>query len=551
MEELNSPTELSREQRRELDKLIPLFNFFAERCVNECERRVEPFNEESLHQFIGQIGTDDILQTYFIFTYMNLIPQQGSLQSRNKFNNIGNHWEKLVKRIYDFRTKFGDSVYLDLFEDDLRNVWLTARKMEAGDERDFSTIYTETLPQNYEIQLSETRTLYLELHRQNPILSDSVVRHKRFFISEDEKKWINGVHYFGVDLDDRKHIENFMHKFMRDRLSRRHQVLPSDRMQNEYFLHFHADSIPSDLIYPNVSWKKLNALCEKTEEDLPLAWGPKFFPLILTQVSKARKMAAAEGISDKYGKAPTRSRGISPFVSRYPDRYWVFVEYPDEIQNITTFHFLESTKALHKCDSEEKIPGYLKAVFENKRKKWFERETEKAKKLEERRGKEPPFYGSLYYYNEDDKSPLEEKYSGELIPSTKPIDLDELFTDPIQNYLAKKFNKKGVVKDAAAKFGLTKRRIQQIKKEVGQKLDGEEEERLAYLSVWYPGIDDDDVFRGELTRIASLRYRKPYYKWHDIYEEGEDTNDDTKTGGERRDYLSKKYPQFEKRLKKM
>ena len=79
-----------------------------------------------------------------------------------------------------------------------------------------------------------------------------------------------------------------------------------------------------------------------------------------------------------------------------------------------------------------------------------------------------------------------------------------------------------------------------MKKKVEEILDKEEDELLAYLCVSTPGIDDNDIWRGELRRISALLYRKPHYESPQLFpEKGEVIEKD-----KRKEELVEKYPEL-------
>jgi len=281
-----------------------------------------------------------------------------------------------------------------------------------------------------------------------------------------------------------------MHELARRHFPEDWQILP-DRSQAEYLWHFH-----SDLLDPSISWKELDAKCQKVG-GVPLPFGPKFINLIDQEFEKYCKEFGVKRESKKL-----ESFESSP--SHYPTKYWILMKSPDEAENIVSFHFLGAVSKLDKVDAVEAIPRYLEISLKRAVVKWIGREKEKAKTREERIGKEPSMV-SIDAPIEDDKGDEKGSFadiiSGALLPTFELLDIDELFPDEIRNYIAKNLTKKS--NEIAAKFGLSSGRIRQIKAEVEAVLE-EYFEKTAYLGVYIPGPVD------ELVRIARLRYRKPY-----------------------------------------
>ena len=100
-----------------------------------------------------------------------------------------------------------------------------------------------------------------------------------------------------------------------------------------------------------------------------------------------------------------------------------------------------------------------------------------------------------------------------------------------------------MVKKAANKFGKSERRMQQVTKEVGDILDELCDVRVAHLCVWLPGIDDPNIVRGELKRLASLRYKKPQPQRPPKLTKGRVTKRE-----KRKAKLTEKHPDLEKKL---
>lgn len=498
------------DDRKHLDALMPLFEFFKERCIRECENRGLLFAETSFYQLLKRIGSDTLLQAYFIFTYAALIPRKASLQIGERLKKIEDPFGQFAAKMYKLRNEWAKEkdLYLDVFEDDCVRVWGACRKIEAGDSRSFNEIYSEMLPKVREIHKNDTMSIRLELLRDFP--NDHLIRDEIYHTAEGEK-WITGIHYFGIDHKDRRSIENFMHRFMRDYLSASWQILPQ-RSQAEHLLHFHTEPLPREVLTPNIMWDHIEGICEKAP-GIPLAWAPKFINLIRAGERQARKMALKNGMADDYGIKPARDTlaDSSSFPSSYSAKYWLFAEDPDNEKNIVSFHFLGAIEKLPRCDSEDKLPGYLKTVFWRDLRKFFGREKDKEKALEKKLGSKPKYFEDLHHFDKEGRE-REERIEGGILPTIEPINLDELFPDPVDNYIANHFSQKNMVKDAAKRFGKSVRTIQRRKKRVEEILDMAEGERLAHLSVYIPGIEAIDSFQGELMRVAALRYRKPHYK---------------------------------------
>jgi hypothetical protein len=379
---------------------------------------------------------------------------------------------------------------------------LACQKRFAGDDRDFGEILSESAPKEYELKGYKTTTYY-RVYRQIPVRPDWVLRNIKDE-SGEEPKWMVWGHYFDVDAQDKQQIENLMRDFLRIHC---HEYWTQYKSSRKVRVAFHLEPLTED-----IELKELDLLC-RDKGGFPLHLLEMFERMLNSMVRKASK------------KLNEQSR--MQFV----------LEERQDIENVVTFHLLSSWFSLPEQIAPEAITEYLEKSFKRKVYEWIGTQP----------GEQP--FIKLEEPTTDEKGEevgtIGETISGGMIPLMEKPELDEIFTDPVENYLAKNYNKKGAVKKAAKKFGKSIRRIQQVKKKVGEDLDELCEERLAHLCGWFPGIDDSDMVRGELRRIASLRYKKLYPKHPPKHTRGR-----VKKREKRQTELTKKYKDLEGRLKK-
>jgi hypothetical protein len=479
---------------------------FRKECLQFHHGSKTTFEEGKFNGFVENILADPVLRTYFAYShffriYEDLTSFELALLTLQfprelltpELHGIFLDGMKKLKNDYFPYTL----ILWDLFE----ATWVSYCKILKVDHRDTTEIFRESAPKRY-ISPHDGAICYYEVRGMHH-LGPTVVTKRVYYDTDWDVKKIYEYHMFGVSRDEAR-WKNADLKIMRKHFREEWKVLP-DRSQTEYLLYYHPEPLA-----PSISLEQLEKGCQKLR-GVALAWGPRFINLFSKEVSYMRNKF---GIEAEWKDV----KDASSNPTLYPPNYWVLMEYPDEVENTVCYHFLGAINKLDQCRSDAAIPTWLKTVLERAVAKDVKRKLEKAKKREE-----PSFFEGLHHeIDKDGEITAEERFAGEPPLSVAPFDFDSLFPNPRENYIAKNFSRKGVVKDAAQRFGLTERRIQQIKKKVGEILDRDEDERSAqaHLCVWFPGLDDDNIVRGELRRIASLLYKKPQYQWPHKFTKG-------------------------------
>jgi hypothetical protein len=469
---------------------------FRQHCQAQTTVDNEEWNEDRFQKFLKEvIAQDPMLSDYFSFTYP-------------VFENFSRTQpEYTPESIYSFHSKMNGLwssfwPYPHVLSIHFDTVNLACQKRLAGDDRDFGAILHESAPREYELQ-NHKSTIYYRVYRQKPVRPDWVLRNIKDE-SEAGSIWMICGHYFGVDSQDRQQIENLMRDFLRVHC---HEYWTQQDSSKKVRIAFHSEPLSE-----NIELRELNHLC-KNESGLPLHLLEIFERMLYRMVREASK------------KLNEQSR--MQFV----------LEERQDIESVVTFHLLSSWFSLPEQIAPEAITAYLEKSFKRRVYEWIGAQA----------GEQPVI--RLEAPTTDKKGEkvgtIGDTISGGMIPIMEMPEIDKLFPDPVENFIAKNFNAKGVVKDAATKFDKSIRRMQQVKKKVEEDLDELCEERLAHLCVWLPGIEDPNIVRGELKRLASMRYKKPYPKRpHKL------TKGWVKKGEKRQAELARKYKDLEKKLEK-
>jgi hypothetical protein len=436
---------------------------FKKSCLRYHEQWDTPLDK--VDDLLEHIFSDPLLVSFFCIAF-SLYNREDRLLVEMEMNRglLDADYSKFTDKMQDLGRQYWP--YAQTFKRRAHAVWLTVRKILAGDTRSYAEVLEESFPQQHTVtDDSSTRAYWIR--RQEPLLPDAVDRIITYQIEGGQDKHVVETHYFGIGPESKTTWQNVQHELARDLFSEDWKVFP-DRSQTEYLWHYHSKQLRHDIL-----WPQLEALCEQIP-GVPLAWGPKFINLISKEITYVRNTLKE---SVEWQEIPDAIS--SP--SHYPTKYWLFVEHPSPLKNRVSYHFLGAINKLDQCCSVEAIPAWIKTVLKNAVSKWLTRE------------KSEPDLKTL-------SAEFEFQATGTLLPTIEMPDLEELFPDRIRRYVAENIHRKS--KEIAAKIGLSDSRVRQIRKEVTRICD-DHCEKIAHLGVYIPGPVD------EIRRIAKLIYRKP------------------------------------------
>ena len=514
------------------DELEQMQELAAVNLKRECLRFHEStntqFEEDKFSGFLKEIDLDWHLSSCLVIGYCLHKTSLDLLLAEIEETITMSYHRPLREKMDELDRTYAP--YSEILYERFHTISLAGKKILDGDQRGFDEVVKESIPKRYTIEDSKS-TRYLEVFRTHPIYHTSVFRTVKYDVKDGKKwigeKWIYENHYFGVDTKSDEFFyqyQNTMHELARRHFKEDGDILP-DRSREEYLWHFH-----SDLLDPDISWKQLDARCDKAPR-VPLVWGPKYINLIYDLLSKVYK---SQG-NDLRFETPKNFNSIP---SSYSEKYWLFVEHPDEGKQILTIHFIAAINKLDRCDAVEGIPRWIKTTLERDVIRELKRERREKKKKELELGKEPDMVSLEYAVPDGEGGEVGEigaNVSGTLLPTIDLPDNDFLFSNPGMRFVAEHITWKS--KDIAAELGVSPSRARQMRSEVIATVK-ESCERIAYLGVYIPGPVD------ELVRIARLRKRKPYYAYPASFTEGEVPEKEKKLSK-----LAAKYPKLHKKIK--